>query len=102
MKKRILITGGAGFIGSHLTKHLLNRYPDYELIVLDALTYSGNCANFSLDVWDNPHFVFWKGNILDKEVVSNLLKNVHMVVHLAARNREAHVLPLVVGGGRNE
>ncbi len=86
--KRILITGGAGFIGSNLTRYLLGKYPEYRITVLDALTYCGNLENFSQGMWENPNFAFWHGNIQDADVVRNLLRQTDVVVHLAA---ETHV-----------
>ncbi|MCD5390394.1 dTDP-glucose 4,6-dehydratase [candidate division NPL-UPA2 bacterium] len=86
--KRLLITGGAGFIGSNFTKYILSRYPDYLVTVLDALTYCGNLNNFTQDMWENPHFTFWHGDIRDRETVDNLMRQAEVVVHLAA---ETHV-----------
>ncbi len=86
--KRLLITGGAGFIGSNFTIYVLSRYPDYLVTVLDALTYCGNLDNFTQDMWENPHFTFWHGDIRDKETVDNLMRQADAVVHLAA---ETHV-----------
>ncbi len=86
--KRLLITGGAGFIGSNFTKYILSRHQDYLVTVLDALTYCGNLDNFTPEVWENPRFSFWKGDIRDKETVENALRQADMVVHLAA---ETHV-----------
>jgi dTDP-glucose 4,6-dehydratase len=84
---RLLITGGAGFIGSHFTRYILSRY-DYKVIVLDALTYAGNIDNFDEDIWANPNFNFWHGNICDRDEVTNLMGKVDVVVHFAA---ETHV-----------
>ncbi len=86
--KRLLITGGAGFIGSNFAKYMLSRHDDYLVTVLDTLTYCGNLDNFTPDVWDNPRFFFWKGDIRDKETVENVMRQADMVVHLAA---ETHV-----------
>lgn len=86
--RQILVTGGAGFIGSNFVKYMLHHYKDCYIIVLDALTYAGNLDNFDEWVWNNPSFFFWHGNICDKEIVSNLLRNVDIVVHFAA---ETHV-----------
>lgn len=86
--KRLLITGGAGFIGSNFTKYILSRHQDYLVTVLDALTYCGNLDNFTSEVWENPRFSFWKGDIRDKETVENAMRQADMVVHLAA---ETHV-----------
>ncbi|MCD5397444.1 dTDP-glucose 4,6-dehydratase [candidate division NPL-UPA2 bacterium] len=86
--KRLLITGGAGFIGSNFTKYILSRHKDYLVTVLDTLTYCGNLDNFTPEVWENPRFSFWKGDIRDKETVENAMRQADMVVHLAA---ETHV-----------
>ena len=60
--KRILVTGGAGFIGNCFVRHILNKYPDYKVINLDALTYAGNIENLD-DVKDNPNYTFVHGDI---------------------------------------
>lgn len=86
--RNILVTGGAGFIGSNFVKYMLSHHNDCRIIVLDALTYAGNLENFDEWVWNSPSFFFWHGNICDKEIVSNLLRNVDIVVHFAA---ETHV-----------
>jgi len=70
--KNLLITGGAGFIGSNFVHYWLEQYPSERLIVLDALTYAGNMANLS-SVEDNPQFTFVHGDILDTELVEQLL-----------------------------
>ncbi len=90
MKKTILITGGAGFIGSNCVRHLYNKYPDYRIIVLDALTYAGNIENFPVDINDNDgdRFVFWYGNVRNAELVDTLMSQSDIVVHFAA---ETHV-----------
>ena len=85
--KRILITGGAGFIGSNFTRYLINKYPNYHVTVLDALTYAGNLDNLK-DLADNPNFQFFHGDIRDKTIVNNLMANSDAVVHFAA---ETHV-----------
>lgn len=85
--RRVLVTGGAGFIGSHFARHLLRRYPDYQVTVLDALTYAGNLSNIS-DLMDNPRFAFYHGDVRDAAVVRNLVRNHDWVVNFAA---ETHV-----------
>jgi len=85
---RILVTGGAGFIGSNFVKYTLEKYPDDRVIVLDALTYAGNLENFDKATWENPNFQFFHGNITDEELVTELMRNVDTVVHFAA---ETHV-----------
>ncbi len=85
---RILITGGAGFIGSNFVHYILEKYPDDRVLVLDALTYAGNLDNFSKADGENPNFQFFHGNIIDEELVNELMRNVDTVVHFAA---ETHV-----------
>ena len=89
MKKNILITGGAGFIGSHVVRRFVNRYPDYHIINLDALTYAGNLANLT-DVESASNYVFRKCDITNISEVETLFKEfkIHSVIHLAA---ESHV-----------
>jgi dTDP-glucose 4,6-dehydratase len=85
---RILVTGGAGFIGSHFVKHILWTYPSYTVNVLDALTYAGNLDNFAPELRENGHFRFYHGNIRNSALVEDLVAQVDVVVHLAA---ETHV-----------
>jgi dTDP-glucose 4,6-dehydratase len=85
---RILVTGGAGFIGSNFVRFTLENHPQDRVIVLDALTYAGNLENFSKSTWDNPDFQFFHGNICDESLVTDLMRNVDAVVHFAA---ETHV-----------
>ncbi len=88
--KTILITGGAGFIGSAFTHHIFKRYPDYKIIVLDCLTYAGTVENLPIASpnENNERFVFWYGNITNGELVDKLVSQSDVVVHLAA---ETHV-----------
>ena len=67
-KRTILITGGAGFIGSHVVRLFVNKYPDYRIINLDKLTYAGNLANLR-DIEDSPNYVFEKGDICDLDML---------------------------------
>jgi len=83
----ILITGGAGFIGSCFVKHMIAEHPDYKIINLDALTYCGNIENLD-DIKANPNYTFIHGNICDKNLVRDLIKEVDYVVNFAA---ETHV-----------
>lgn len=89
MKKKILITGGAGFIGSHVIRLFVNKYPDYEITNLDALTYAGNLENLT-DIDSKPNYNFIKGDITDLDFVTNLFNKYKFdgVLHLAA---ESHV-----------
>lgn len=86
--KRILITGGAGFIGSHFAKYLMERYPEYRLIVLDALTYAGGLDNFPEAFRGHSRFRFCYGNIRNVALVEELVAQADVVVHFAA---ETHV-----------
>ena len=87
--RTILITGGAGFIGSHVVRLFVNKYPDYRIINLDKLTYAGNLANLK-DIEDRPNYRFVKMDICDFEGVLALMQEerVDGVIHLAA---ESHV-----------
>jgi dTDP-glucose 4,6-dehydratase len=88
--KTILITGGAGFIGSTFTQHIYHRYPEYKIIVVDCLTYAGAVENLPVPIWkeNNERFVFWYGNVINGELMDTLVSQAHMVVHFAA---ESHV-----------
>ena len=89
MKKSIIITGGAGFIGSHVVRLFVNKYPDYKIINLDALTYAGNLENLR-DVEKSPNYVFEKVNILDTGELERIFTQYEPegIIHLAA---ESHV-----------
>jgi len=84
---KLLVTGGAGFIGSCFVRHILNKYPDYQVINLDLLTYAGNLENLK-DVENNPNYKFVKGDICDKYLVADLISEVDTCVNFAA---ESHV-----------
>lgn len=84
---RILVTGGAGFIGSTFVRHVLATRPDVEVVVLDALTYAGNLENLE-SCRQNPRFSFWYGNITNADLVYDLVHKVDAVFHFAA---ESHV-----------
>lgn len=88
-KKTILITGGAGFIGSHLVRHFVRKYPDYRIYNLDALSYAGNLANLN-DIQDASNYQFVKADIVDFENLKSVFESIRpdAVIHLAA---ESHV-----------
>ena len=89
MKRNIVITGGAGFIGSHVVRLFVNKYPEYNIINLDKLTYAGNLANLK-DVEDKPNYKFVKMDICDFEAFYQLMQDekIDGIIHLAA---ESHV-----------
>lgn len=84
---KLLITGGAGFIGSNFIKHLLNKYPDYQIANLDKLTYAGNLDNLK-DIENRPNYRFVKGDICDPKAVSEASAGVDAIINFAA---ETHV-----------
>ncbi|MBP5641778.1 MAG: dTDP-glucose 4,6-dehydratase [Paludibacteraceae bacterium] len=89
MQQSIIITGGAGFIGSHVVRLFVNKYPDYKIINVDKLTYAGNLANLK-DIEDKPNYKFVKADICDFDTIYKLMQDEHVtgVIHLAA---ESHV-----------
>lgn len=89
MQRTLLITGGAGFIGSHVVRLFVTKYPEYRIVNLDALTYAGNLENL-VDIKDKPNYIFEKGDITDEAFVDQLFATYQFdgVVHLAA---ESHV-----------
>jgi len=93
--KKLLVTGGAGFIGTNFVYYWLDKYPEDRVIVLDALTYAGNLENL-INAEKNPKFEFVHGNILDQPLVEHLLKqhDIDMIVHFAA---ESHVDRSIAG-----
>src|SRR5260221_14619777 len=84
---RLLVTGGAGFIGSHFITYWMKKHPDDSIVNIDKLTYAGNLENLK-EVSKNPNYIFVKGDICDREVVHKAMTDVDVVVHFAA---ETHV-----------
>ena len=93
--KKILITGGAGFIGSHLVRLFVNKYPEYHIFNLDKLTYAGNLFNLS-DIENKPNYTFIKGDIVDEKFIKEIFEQHQFdgVIHLAA---ESHVDRSITG-----
>lgn len=89
MKKNILITGGGGFIGSHVVRLMVTKYPGYQIFNLDTLTYAGNLENLK-DIENAPNYHFVRADILDAAALKNIFEqhNITDVIHLAA---ESHV-----------
>ena len=87
--KSLLITGGAGFIGSHLVRHMVNKYPEYRIVNLDKLTYAGNLENLR-DVEQKENYIFVKADINDEDAMHRVFReyDIEGVMHLAA---ESHV-----------
>ena len=87
--RNILITGGAGFIGSHVVRLFVNKYPDYNIVNLDKLTYAGNLANLK-DIEQKPNYTFVRADICDYEKMCEVIREhkIDGVIHLAA---ESHV-----------
>src|SRR6266536_3237616 len=91
MQKNILVTAGAGFIGFHVVRLFVNKYPDYKIINLEALTYAGNLENLK-DIEGKPNYFFEKVNILDTDALANVFKkhDVTDIIHLAAESHVDH------------
>ena len=87
--KNILVTGGAGFIGSNFIRYMLNKYKDYKIVNLDLLTYAGNIKSL-YDIQDNPNYLFVKGDIADNKLVDEIVleKKIDVIINFAA---ESHV-----------
>jgi len=90
MSKIILVTGGAGFIGSSFIRYIYHKYPHYKIIILDALTYAGNVENLPVNLNEpkDDRIIFWYGNVRNGELVDTLVSQSDVVVHFAA---ETHV-----------
>jgi dTDP-glucose 4,6-dehydratase len=92
---RILVTGGAGFIGSNFIRYLLEKYPDCKIINLDKLTYAGNLNNLK-DIENNKNYIFVKGDICDKKIVDKIVKDCEIIINFAA---ETHVDKSIIEAG---
>jgi dTDP-glucose 4,6-dehydratase len=92
---KVLITGGAGFIGSHVVRLFVNKYPNYQIYNLDKLTYAGNLANLS-DIENKPNYTFVKGDIVDADFINKLFAEhqFNAVIHLAAESHRSITNPL--------
>ena len=88
----IIVTGGAGFIGSNFVFHMLKKYPDYRIICLDKLTYAGNLSTLA-SVMDNPNFRFVKADICDREAVNKLFEEEHPDI-VASSSRPISSVPV--------
>ncbi|EAH0573854.1 NAD-dependent epimerase/dehydratase family protein, partial [Listeria monocytogenes] len=93
----LLVTGGAGFIGSNFVHHILNKYDDYKVVNLDLLTYAGTMSNLE-DIKENPNHVFVEGNICDYDLVKKLVTDhkIDTIVNFAA---ESHVDRSIINPG---
>ena len=86
--KTILVTGGAGFIGSNFVRHLYDKYHDYHLLVVDSLTYAGTVQNFPANSLESHRYEFWYGDVRNSQLIDDLVSRADVVVHMAA---ESHV-----------
>ncbi|HUW22992.1 MAG TPA: dTDP-glucose 4,6-dehydratase, partial [bacterium] len=82
---RLLVTGGAGFIGSNFIRHIIKKYPQYKIINLDKLAYAGNLDNLK-EIESNSNYTFVKGDICDRKIVDELSKNAEAIVNFAAQS----------------
>ena len=92
--KTILVTGGAGFIGSNFISHIFNKYPEYKIIVLDALTYAGNIENIPFEIRESNRFEFWYGDLNNLDLTNDLVEKSNIVIHFAAETHVARSLYL--------
>ena len=92
--KTVLVTGGAGFIGSNFIRHIYRKYPDYRIMVLDSLTYAGNIENIPQEIRDADRFEFWYGDINNLDLVNDLVAKSQVIVHFAAETHVARSLYL--------
>lgn len=92
--KTILVTGGAGFMGSNFIRHIFYKYPDYKIIVLDALTYAGNIENIPNEIRESDRFEFWYGNLNNLDLVNDLVERSQVIAHFAAETHVARSLYL--------
>lgn len=90
--KTILVTGGAGFIGSNFVEYIFGKHPDYKILVLDALTYAGDIENIPAYIRDSDRFEFWYGEVNNLDIVSDLVSRSDIVVHFAAETHVARSL----------
>jgi len=90
--RTILVTGGAGFIGSNFIEFIFRKYSDYKILVLDALTYAGDIENIPKDIRDSDRFEFWYGDINNLDLVSDLVGRSDIIVHFAAETHVARSL----------
>jgi dTDP-glucose 4,6-dehydratase len=97
VKKTVLLTGAAGFIGSNFLRYLFDKYPDYHFLVLDCLTYAGNPENIAPDIKSSSRFEFWYGNVNNRDLVDSLMERSQLVVHFAA---ESHVARSIFDNSR--
>lgn len=93
----VLITGGAGFIGSNFVRHIFGKYPTWKIIVLDALTYAGNPDNLPPEIMDSDRFEFWYGSVTQPMLVAKLVPRADAIVHFAA---ETHVARSIFDNSR--
>jgi dTDP-glucose 4,6-dehydratase len=90
--KTVLVTGGAGFIGSNFVKHIFQTHKDWNILVVDALTYASNIENIPEEIRNSERFEFWYGDINNLDLMSDLVRRSDMVVHLAAETHVARSL----------